>query len=51
LYSGHDLAAFTKSAEEPKNLAEQLAKAGFRHIQSESKAMRPAPSVAVTGMK
>jgi len=34
-----------------QKLAEQLAKAGFRHIQSESKAMRPAPSVAVTGVK
>jgi ubiquinone/menaquinone biosynthesis C-methylase UbiE len=34
-----------------QNLAEQVANAGFRHIRSESKAMRPATSVAVIGFK
>jgi len=34
-----------------QELAEQFANAGFRHIQSESKAMRPAASVAVMGVK
>jgi ubiquinone/menaquinone biosynthesis C-methylase UbiE len=34
-----------------QTLAEQLANAGFGHIQSESRAMRPAASVAVMGVK
>jgi ubiquinone/menaquinone biosynthesis C-methylase UbiE len=34
-----------------QKLAELSASAGFRHIQSESKAMRPAASVAVIGVK
>lgn len=32
-------------------LAEQLANAGFEHVRSESKAMRPAASIAVIGVK
>jgi ubiquinone/menaquinone biosynthesis C-methylase UbiE len=34
-----------------QKLTEQLASAGFRHMQSEAKAMRPAASVAVMGVK
>lgn len=34
-----------------QTLAEQLATAGFGHIQSEARAMRPAPSVAVMGVR
>jgi ubiquinone/menaquinone biosynthesis C-methylase UbiE len=34
-----------------QKLVDQLANAGFRHIRSESKAMRPAASVAVIGVK
>lgn len=34
-----------------QTLADQLTDAGFEHIQSESKAMRPAASVAVKGFK
>jgi ubiquinone/menaquinone biosynthesis C-methylase UbiE len=34
-----------------QELTEQLASAGFGHIRSESKAMRPAASVAVIGVK
>ena len=34
-----------------RELTEQVANAGFRHIRSASKAMRPAASVAVIGVK